>query len=190
MGRIWRFKWRRTKRFWVGRWWLNQKIKPCRWVRTTPAKTLPNHTHDFPKTIMVKKGTCAFLHQCMRQPRNRQKLFPENKNTHFGDIRMCKSRRRQPRNRETLFSENKNPRFGYCCTQFLPFFAIWCDFDIFYVKLFKTIYDLMKMSPKKFRNLPSAARFFPKGFRHIDFWTFILSIFWKFYRVLQSKNKK
>ena len=34
----------------------------------------------------------------------------------------------------------------------------------------------MKLAPKKFRKLPSAARFCAKRFRHIDFWTFFLSI--------------
>ena len=40
------------------------------------------------------------------------------------------------------------------------------------------------MPPKKFRKLPSAARFCTKVIRHVDFWTFILSIFSKFFRVL------
>ena len=40
------------------------------------------------------------------------------------------------------------------------------------------------MPPKKFRKLPSAARFCTKVIRHIDFWTFFLSIFSKFFRVL------
>ena len=91
---------------------------------------------------------------------------------------MCaKAAERQSLNRENLFPENKNPRFGDCRVRFPPFFAILCDFDIFYVKLFKTIYALMNVAPKKFRNLPSAARFCAKRFRHIDFWTFFLSIF-------------
>ena len=186
MGSIWRFKRRRTKWVWFWVWrWMN---KSDTWRQI--AKTLPNHNHDFPEIRMVKKGTSAFLRRFMRQSLNRQKLFSGNKKPQKRDIRMCKSRRRQSLKRINIFSENKKPRFGDCCTKFLPFFAIWCDFDIIYVKLFKTIYALAKMAPKKFRKLPSAARFCAKRFRHIDFWTFFLSISWKFYRVLQSKNKK
>ena len=40
------------------------------------------------------------------------------------------------------------------------------------------------MPPKKFRKLPSAARFCAKRFRHIDFWTFFFVHFSKIYRVL------
>ena len=44
------------------------------------------------------------------------------------------------------------------------------------------------MAPKKFRKLPSAARFCTKRFRHIEFWTFFLSISWKFFRVLNIEK--
>ena len=66
--------------------------------------------------------------------------------------------------------------FSGTFVRFLPFFAIWCDFSIFHINIFKTIHALTKMPSKKFRKLPSAARFCAKRFRHIDFWTFFLSI--------------
>ena len=37
----------------------------------------------------------------------------------------------------------------------------------------------MTCAPKKFRKLPSAARFFPKRFRGFDFWTYFLCPFLK-----------
>jgi len=54
--------------------------------------------------------------------------------------------------------------------------------------MFKTIYDLMFFHPKKFRKLPSAARFCTKRFRRFDFWTFFLSIFSKFFRLLNIEK--
>jgi hypothetical protein len=50
------------------------------------------------------------------------------------------------------------------------------------------MYALVKMAPKKFRKLPSAARFCTKRFRHIDFWTFIFVHFSKIYRVLNIEK--
>ena len=43
----------------------------------------------------------------------------------------------------------------------------------------ETIYAVMTCAPKKFRKLPSAARFFPKRFRGFDFWTYFLCPFLK-----------
>jgi hypothetical protein len=54
---------------------------------------------------------------------------------------------------------------------------------------YRTMYGLRLLLPKKFRKLPSAARFCAKRFRHIDFWTFFLSIFSKFFRVLCKVNR-
>ena len=46
------------------------------------------------------------------------------------------------------------------------------------------INGLVFFGPKKFRNLPSARRICTKVFRRSHFWTFFLSIFSKFFRVL------
>ena len=43
------------------------------------------------------------------------------------------------------------------------------------------MHGLPNKAPKKFRKTPSAASIFTKRFRHIDFWTSIMSIFWNFF---------
>ena len=43
------------------------------------------------------------------------------------------------------------------------------------------MYGLPNVTPKKFRKTPSAASIFTKRFRHIDFWTSFMSIFWNFF---------
>ena len=56
--------------------------------------------------------------------------------------------------------------------------AIWT----FHIRaIFPHHHGLRIFVPKKFRKLPSAARFFPKVFRRSGFWTFFLSIFWNFF---------
>ena len=45
----------------------------------------------------------------------------------------------------------------------------------------ESINGLANDAPKKFRNLPSAARFCAKRFRHVGFWTFIFVHFLKFF---------
>jgi hypothetical protein len=52
------------------------------------------------------------------------------------------------------------------------------------------MYGAIIFRPKKFRKLPSAARFCAKRFCHIDFWTFFLSISWKFFRLLCKVIRK
>ena len=53
------------------------------------------------------------------------------------------------------------------------------------------IYGLACMWPKKFRNLPSAARFCAKRFRGFDFWTYFLCPFLKnFSSLVQIRIEK
>jgi hypothetical protein len=66
---------------------------------------------------------------------------------------------------------------GTVACGFCPFLQYGTILPFFYVETFKTMYALTKLAPKKFRKLPSDARFCAKRFRHIDFWTFFLSIF-------------
>jgi hypothetical protein len=44
----------------------------------------------------------------------------------------------------------------------------WINMD---ANIFKSIYDVRKQVPKKFRKSPSARRIFPKVFRRSHFWT-------------------
>jgi hypothetical protein len=74
------------------------------------------------------------------------------------------------------------------CT-FFTISQLWSHFYKNDFNFFNTINGLIKIAPKKFRKLPSAARFCTKRFRHIDFWTFFLSISWKFFRVLNIEKK-
>jgi hypothetical protein len=52
------------------------------------------------------------------------------------------------------------------------------------------MYGLNTYGPKKFRKTPSAASIFTKRFRHIDFWTSSMSIFWNFFDSCANSNRK
>ncbi len=52
------------------------------------------------------------------------------------------------------------------------------------------MHGLPNVTPKKFRKTPSAASIFTKRFRHIDFWTSIMSIFWKFFDSCANSNRR
>ena len=77
------------------------------------------------------------------------------------------------RKQEPPFKRHKTPRWDawshFCISDFYN-----CD----------TINALANITQKRFRKLPSAARFCTKRFRRFDFWTFFLSIFSKFFRLL------
>ena len=78
-------------------------------------KCVANRNHDFPKTRIVQKGTCAFLRQFMRQSLNQQKLFPGNKNPRFGDIRQNDPRQMATFCNHGLVFANR------CFTNFTPY---------------------------------------------------------------------
>jgi hypothetical protein len=101
-------------------------------------------------------------------PLKREKLFSGNKKPRFWDIRQqgC-----TPRKRKKLFSGNKNPHFWDIqqnnprqMAPFLPNLQTWSHFCKFGFCNGRIIYALMFMRRKKFRKLPSAARFFTKRF--------------------------
>ena len=52
------------------------------------------------------------------------------------------------------------------------------------------IYGLSINGPKKFRKTPSAASIFTKRFRHIDFWTSIMSISQNFFDSCANSNRE
>ena len=64
-------------------------------------------------------------------------------------------------------------RFPAFCSNNVNFLA-WRFWHFFIFIIFKSIYNVIKCVPKKFRKLPSARRIFPKVFRRSHFWTSIL----------------
>jgi hypothetical protein len=81
------------------------------------------------------------------------------------------------RKQEPSFLGHPREHFGH----FGPYFCILCFLYIFSIKMNESINGLANDAPKKFRKLPSAARFCAKRFRHVGFWTFIFVHFLKFF---------
>jgi hypothetical protein len=81
---------------------------------------------------------------------------------------------------KAFFRKQETPKKGHAhavCAPFAPISQSWSQIFKNDFQFYETMYALVKMAQKKFRNLPSDARFCAKRFRHIDFWTFFLSIF-------------
>ena len=112
-------------------------------------------------------------------PFYRKKRMPQKRTCIRG-----KSAEDSPQNAKSFFLKTRMPQKGTCMRRFAPFWHRPSQMGFIVGACLLTIYALTKMPPKKFRKLPSAARFCTKVIRHIDFWTFILSIFSKFFRVL------
>ena len=95
--------------------------------------------------------------------RKRQNLFSGNEKPRFWDIR---SRQNpgiaSPENGKTFFWKTRNPDFGTSCAPFWHHFLTWSQIGGQCIWNFRCIYGLVNMRSKKFRNLPSNARFFPK----------------------------
>ena len=116
-----------------------------------------------------------------RHPRKPEKLFSENKKPPKRDMprpaRPPKTPLKMPK---AFFRKQETPKKGHAhavCAPFAPISQSWSQFFKMIFHFYETMYALVKMAQKKFRNLPSDARFCAKRFRHIDFWTFFLSIF-------------
>ena len=92
-----------------------------------------------------------------------QNLFSGNKKPRFWDIGsrdFCVIA--SPENAKTFFPEIRNPDFGTSIAPFWPFLAPWSHFYFFHFSFIQSIYGLTNIAPKKFRNLPSNARFCTK----------------------------
>ena len=135
----------------------------------------------FPKTRNPVLGTSDGRISLCCTPQKTQNLFSENKKPRFGDIRWPYfALLHPPKNPKPFFRKQETPFLGHPRAYLHPFAPIlqsWSQFCENDFQNYETINALAKMAPKKFRNLPSAARFCAKRFRHIDFWTFFLSIF-------------
>ena len=126
-------------------------------------KCVANRNHDFPKTRIVQKGTCAFLRQFMRQSLNQQKLFPGNKN---GPKRACacaKAAEGQSLKRENLFPGNKNPRFGDIRQNDPRQMATFCNHGLVFANRCFTNFTPYMLSRKCLQK-SSANYLVPRGF--------------------------
>jgi len=150
---------------------------PCRIASASPKIGDPFYR----KKRMPQKRTCHAPNLRRRQSPKCKKIFSENKDAPKRDMHPRQIRRRQSSKCEKLFSENNDASKR---DMYAPFWHRPPQLGFEVGACLLTIYALTKMHPKKFRKLPSAARFCTKVIRHIDFWTFILSIFSKFFRVL------
>jgi len=125
----------------------------------------------------IRQNVCKMLHP-LKTPKafSRETRFPvfgtSDKTSH-----PLKTPKHFSRKQETPFLGHPCERFGH----FGPYFCIVCFFTFFQIEINESINGLTKCAPKKFRKLPSAARFCTKRFRHIGFWTFIFVHFLKFF---------
>ena len=131
----------------------------------------------FPKQESSKKGHAHFCADSCDSPDFGKTFFPETRNPVFGTSDGRIHSVAPPKNSKTFFPETRNPVFGTSDRMIRAILHPWSRFCKSLVCIFHTIYALINNRPKKFRKLPSAARFCAKRFRHIDFWTFFLSIF-------------
>ena len=182
MGSIWRFKRRRTKWIWVWRWSMNLLKINCKNV-AQPQPWFFQNKNGQKRDIRI----FATIHATV--PKSAKVFFLKQETPKKGHPCVQRPPKTAPKTAKAFFWKQETPFWGLLHAV-SALFWIMVTFLQKYFQLFKTIYALAKLAPKKFRNLPSDARFCAKRFRHIDFWTFFLSISWKFYRVLQSKNKK
>jgi hypothetical protein len=110
-------------------------------------------------------------------PPKPEKLFSENKKPRKRDMPRPTTPPKMPK---AFFRKQETPKKGHAhavCAPFAPISQSWSQIFKNDFQFYETMYALVKMAQKKFRNLPSDARFCAKRFRHIDFWTFFLSIF-------------
>lgn len=101
-----------------------------------------------------------------------------------------------PKNGKTFSRKTRNPGLGTVAQIFSAFwrqivhFLAWRFWYFYFYVFYVSIYDVVQCGPKKFRKLPSNARFFPKGFRHVHFRTyFLVHLLEIFLTLVQSKNK-
>jgi hypothetical protein len=83
-----------------------------------------------------------------------------------------------PKNGKTFSRKTRLPVLGTVAQMFSGFwrqnvhFLAWSFWYFYFYDFYVSIYDVVHHGPKKFRKLPSNARFFPKRFRHVHFWTY------------------
>ena len=101
-----------------------------------------------------------------------------------------------PKNGKTFSRKTRLPILGTVAQMFSGFwrqnvhFLAWSFWYFYFYIFYVSIYDVVHHGPKKFRKLPSNARFFPKRFRHVHFWTYFSCLIPEiFLTLVQSKNK-
>ena len=127
--------------------------------------------------------------QCI--PQKGPTLFSENKKSRFWDMPPTWA---PPDFGKSFFPKTRYPVFGTCLQNGRrngskwppngPKMHAWSHFCKHDFTNRDTINGLVFFAPKKFRKIPSARRICTKVFRRSHFWTFFLSIFSKFFRVL------
>jgi len=145
--------------------------------------------HFIGKKGCPKKGHATRPICAEDSPQNAKRFFLKTRMPQKGTCIRGKSAEDSPQNAKSFFLKTMMPQKGTCMRRFAPFWHRPSQMGFIVGACLLTIYALTKMHPKKFRKLPSAARFFTKRFCHIDFWTFFLSIFSKFFRVLCKINR-
>ena len=180
MGWIWRFKWR-WRRFGVWRWWwLNQRTPTLSWRQI--AKTSSTLTTFFFKIRMGLKWTYTFLQRFMQQSQFWQKIFSENKNGAKRDHRMCKvPPKTVPKMAKAFFKKQETPFWGLLHAVSALFCIMVTILHIFISNYLRPYMLSRKWLQKSSANYLVPARFCWKVFRHIDFWTFFLSISQNFF---------
>jgi hypothetical protein len=106
-----------------------------------------------------------------------------------------------PKNGKTFFRKTQMCVLGTSAQTGAPNGAFWAPNGAFWaisplgdfsspqrMEHAHTIYGLAHLVPKKFRKLPSAARFSPKVFRRSHFWTSILVHFLKIFSSLVQSH--
>jgi hypothetical protein len=146
------------------------------------ARKAADDTPENPKSFFLKtrnpqKGTCRGRMAADDTPENPKSFFLKTRNPKKGT---CARLVTPPKTRKAFFRKQETPKKGHAhavCAPFAPISQSWSQIFKNDFQFYETMYALVKMAQKKFRNLPSDARFCAKRFRHIDFWTFFLSIF-------------
>ena len=110
---------------------------------------------------MVKKGTCAFLHRCMRQSRNREKLFSQNNKPSKRDIRRTAA---PPKNGKPFFPKTRNPVFGTVACGFRPFLQYGAILTFFMLNYLRPYMLSRKWLQKSSANYLVTRGFAQKGF--------------------------
>jgi hypothetical protein len=153
---------------------------PCRIASASPKIGDPFYR----KKRMPQKGTCIRGKPAEDSPQNAKSFFLKTRMPQKGTCIRGKPAEDSPQNAKSFFPKTKMPQKGACMRRFAPFWHRPSQMGFIVGACLLTIYALTKMPPKKFRKLPSARRICTKVFRRSHFWTFFLSIFSKFFRVL------
>jgi hypothetical protein len=131
----------------------------------------------FWKQETPKKGHVRGTRPPKTVPKTGKAFFWKQETPKKGHVRGTRPPKTVPKTGKAFFWKQETPKKGHVREQSRPFGTDPPQTGFKGGACPLTMYALVKMAQKKFRNLPSDARFCAKRFRHIDFWTFFLSIF-------------